>query len=77
MSRRRLFQAAAALALFTLTLGRAERGRADEPKSSPAAPKKTSGVEPAISHYSAKMLRDGQHTFRYDTFGDEAFWGAP
>ena len=75
MSRRRMFRAALALALFTLTFGRAQRGLADEPKSPPAAPKKTSGVDPAISHFSAKMLRDGQHTFRYDTFGDEAFWG--
>src|SRR5512143_661051 len=75
MSRRRLFLAAASLAFFTLTFGRAERVRADEPKTPPAAPRKTPGVEPAISHFSAKMLRDGQHTLRYDTFGDEAFWG--
>ncbi len=75
MSRRRMFRAALALALFTLTFGRAQRGLADEPKSPPAAPKKASGVDPAISHFSEKMLRDGQHTFRYDTFGDEAFWG--
>lgn len=75
MSPRRLFLVAAALALFTLTFGHAGRGRADEPKSPPAASKKASGIEPAISHYSAKMLRDGQRTFRYDTFGDEAFWG--
>jgi hypothetical protein len=75
MSRRRLFLTAAALALLTLTFSRAERGWADEPKSPPAAPGKTSGVDLAISHYSARMIRDGQHTFRYDTFGDEAFWG--
>ncbi|HEX2339236.1 MAG TPA: hypothetical protein VHI98_02040 [Vicinamibacterales bacterium] len=24
---------------------------------------------------SARMLRDGRKTFRFDTFGDEAFWG--
>jgi hypothetical protein len=24
---------------------------------------------------ATEMLRDGQRTFRYDTFGDEAFWG--
>src|SRR5512141_337642 len=75
MSRHRFFLAAASLVFFTLTFGRAESGRAAGPKAPPAAPKKAPVVEPAISHYSAKMLRDGQHTFRYDTFGDEAFWG--
>ena len=24
---------------------------------------------------AAAMLADGRHTFRYETFGDEAFWG--
>src|SRR5512141_1893556 len=75
MSRHRFFLAAASLVFFTLTFGRAESGRAAGPKAPPAAPKKAPVVEPAISHYSAKMLRDGEHTFRYDTFGDEAFWG--
>ncbi|MGH9782666.1 MAG: hypothetical protein ACRD88_00645, partial [Terriglobia bacterium] len=36
-------------------------------------------VEPrfddAIGDHAAKMLEDGRHTFRFDTFGDEAFWG--
>lgn len=25
--------------------------------------------------YDARMLKEGRQTFRYDTFGDEAFWG--
>src|SRR5690349_679673 len=28
-----------------------------------------------IEDHAAKMLEDGRHTFRFDTFGDEAFWG--
>jgi hypothetical protein len=28
-----------------------------------------------IGDHAAKMLEDGRHTFRFDTFGDEAFWG--
>ena len=28
-----------------------------------------------IDKNSREMLADGQHTFRYDTFGDEDFWG--
>jgi hypothetical protein len=34
-----------------------------------------SGIDPAILRNSAKMINDGRQTFRYDTFGDEAFWG--
>jgi hypothetical protein len=75
MSRRRPVQVSAALMLLTLAIGRGGSGRADEPKSSPETSKRTSEVEPAISHYSAKMLREGRRTFRYDTFGDEGFWG--
>ncbi len=36
-------------------------------------------VEPrfddVIGDHAAKMLQDGRQTFRFDTFGDEAFWG--
>jgi mono/diheme cytochrome c family protein len=28
-----------------------------------------------IARHAARMLEDGRRTFRYDTFGDEAFWG--
>lgn len=28
-----------------------------------------------IQHYNAELIRKGRHIFRYDTFGDEAFWG--
>src|SRR3989449_7510773 len=41
----------------------------------------TSGpsIEPrfddVIGDHAAKMLEDGRQTFRFDTFGDEAFWG--
>ena len=28
-----------------------------------------------IGAHAAKMLEDGRRTFRFDTFGDEAFWG--
>ena len=29
----------------------------------------------AIAQNSMRMLAEGRHTFRFDTFGDEAFWG--
>ncbi len=39
--------------------------------SEPAA----SDVDAAILQHSERMLKNGRQTFRYDTFGDEAFWG--
>jgi len=33
------------------------------------------GVEPSTAADAAKMIVDGRNTFRFDTFGDEAFWG--
>jgi hypothetical protein len=39
-----------------------------------AAPKKGKGGD-AIQNNALRMLEEGKHTFRFDTFGDEAFWG--
>jgi hypothetical protein len=39
----------------------------------PAAPK--GGFDAEISRYSQAMLEEGRKTFRFDTFGSEAFWG--
>ncbi|HEX9348189.1 MAG TPA: hypothetical protein VF919_11495 [Gemmatimonadales bacterium] len=46
-----------------------------------AKPQKTSS-QPApsandqmISNYAQEMLKQGKEMFRFDTFGDEAFWG--
>ncbi len=33
------------------------------------------GYDDAISHNAQQMLAEGKQTFRFDTFGDEAFWG--
>ena len=35
----------------------------------------SSGFEKAIDDNAARMMRDGRQIFRFDTFGDEAFWG--
>lgn len=32
------------------------------------------GADP-VAQYAVQMIDDGRKTFRYDTFGDEAFWG--
>ena len=33
------------------------------------------GFDRTISANNKKLIDDGRHIFRYDTFGDEAFWG--
>lgn len=34
-----------------------------------------SAADRAIDRHAAQALADGRHVFRFDTFGDEAFWG--
>jgi hypothetical protein len=41
-------------------------------KPSPAA---KGGFDAEIARYSQAMIEEGRKTFRYDTFGSEAFWG--
>jgi hypothetical protein len=33
------------------------------------------GFDRAIRRNHTSLFRDGRHIFRYDTFGDEVFWG--
>jgi hypothetical protein len=40
-----------------------------------ASPSKESANDQVISHNAQEMLQQGKQIFRYDTFGDEAFWG--
>jgi hypothetical protein len=40
-----------------------------------AAPLQQGGFDAEIAHHAQAMLDEGRHTFRYDTFGSEAFWG--
>lgn len=54
--------AAAMLALFT--------GCGDE-----HAQAKTPPVQDAVHAYADQLTDDGRQTFRFDTFGDETFWG--
>jgi hypothetical protein len=36
---------------------------------------KSSGFDTTIDKHAQRMIESGRHTFRYDTFGSEAFWG--
>lgn len=54
--------------LFVGAVWRATRGSAAPP---PAALR----FDDVIGDHAVQMLAEGKHTFRYDTFGDETFWG--
>ena len=41
----------------------------------PSQKQTASGFDAVIYNNSRRMMMEGQHTFRYDTFGSEAFWG--
>src|SRR5205814_2052626 len=40
-----------------------------------AAPKKLTENDRTIGAHAQKLIEEGRQTFRYDTFGSEAFWG--
>ncbi|MGQ0714798.1 MAG: hypothetical protein ACT4PJ_13865 [Gemmatimonadaceae bacterium] len=49
--------------------------QSSRPPASPAPAAGAQGYDRQIQDYAAQMLREGQHTFRFDTFGSEDFWG--
>ncbi len=61
---------ASALVLIGVVAGARHPVRAETPQATAATPQ--SGD---IQQYSARMIEEGRHTFRYATFGDEVFWG--
>jgi hypothetical protein len=40
-----------------------------------AAPPTKTGFDAEIAHNAQEMLDEGKKTFRFETFGSEAFWG--
>jgi hypothetical protein len=60
--------AAAAVAAFVVVTAASSSGPSD-PSFRPKGP------DDAITQHALDALREGRQTFRYDTFGDEAFWG--
>jgi hypothetical protein len=38
-------------------------------------PASSSSADSLITHHAQRMIEEGRATFRYDTFGSEAFWG--
>src|SRR6266540_1528575 len=54
--------AAVLATIWTLALTRAQ--------SPPQTP-----LEPAVADHARRMLEEGRRVFRYETFGDETYWG--
>jgi hypothetical protein len=48
---------------------------ASSSKKGTTAPAAQKGVDAENARHAQRMLNDGRYTFRYDTFGSEAFWG--
>src|SRR6266542_3905318 len=66
-----------AAAFAGLTVGFAAWGPAVAPRADAAQPRSAStdsGDDPVVASVT-KRLEAGRNTFRFDTFGDEAFWG--
>src|SRR5262245_52729118 len=60
------------IGVITVDRGRAQIGSAAQTQS-----KKTrdTNFDARISDNSERMMEEGRNTFRFDTFGNEAFWG--
>ncbi|MGH7307889.1 MAG: hypothetical protein ACREK6_04275 [Candidatus Rokuibacteriota bacterium] len=50
-------------------------GPAGKVQSAPLLTAAPQGYDRQIQDHAARMLKEGQHTFRFDTFGSEDFWG--
>ena len=60
--------------LFALALGIATCG-GNGGGGSAGNPPQANPIDPIVQAHADDMLEAGRETFRFDTFGDEAFWG--
>jgi hypothetical protein len=49
--------------------------RADRPRPEDSGKDPVTRIDRAVRSNALRMLDEGRNTFRFDTFGDEAFWG--
>lgn len=69
MSRKALLISCAAITFLLLTAAQQiSSHEGEEERSEPAA-------DPIIQQNANRMISEGRRTFRFDTFGDETFWG--
>jgi hypothetical protein len=67
-----LWFAVIVVTIIGFSRGQASRSRDGDRGFGAVIPK---GFDRVILRHAVEMLREGQQTFRFDTFGDEAFWG--
>ena len=60
------------VAVIGFSRGQANRSRDSDPEFGSVIPR---GFDRVILQNAFEMLQEGKQTFRFDTFGDEAFWG--
>ncbi len=48
---------------------------ARQPVATSGAAAKSGSFDSAITEHAQRLIEEGRRTFRFDTFGDEAFWG--
>ncbi len=65
--------AGAAVIAFVVLAGAKPSGKSKSPAGEPG--RAASGFDAEIARNSQQMLDEGRKTFRFDTFGSEAFWG--
>src|SRR4051794_12094655 len=63
--------------LFTMSVAWARPGSDGDTQAQGITSVSSEGlnVDHSISDNAQRMITEGRHTFRFDTFGDEAFWG--
>jgi hypothetical protein len=64
-----------AVAGYSLTGARTARIEASEEKDKGKQTELLSPFDLQIRKNTQEMIEEGRHTFRFDTFGDESFWG--
>jgi hypothetical protein len=64
-----------ALSFMVLLLGAAGTFLYGQPGGRPAAREEARPEAQGVERDALQMIKEGKQTFRFDTFGDEAFWG--
>jgi hypothetical protein len=72
---RRTVLAFLTVAALTFAFILAFRGNPLGAQTKSARPAQTSGFDRVIASSNEQLIAQGRQIFRYDTFGDEAFWG--
>jgi hypothetical protein len=60
-------------AILLVTVAASVKQQAEAQQASASASR--ASFDSAITHNAQRMVEDGRRIFRFDTFGDEAFWG--